>query len=62
MIIYQEFLKVLNESNNLDEFKEYLKEHYIELIGSDYFDFMSNDFSSKFEFYCGSLLSLINNL
>lgn len=62
MIIYQEFLQVLNDSNNLDEFKEYLRDHYIEILSSDYIDYMSNDFSNKYQYYCGSLESLINNL
>ena len=62
MIIYQEFLQVLNDSNNLDEFKDYLREHYIEILSSDYIDYMSNDFSNKYQYYCGSLEDLINNL
>ncbi len=62
MLIYYEFIKMLEDANTLCDVKNYLKEHYIEILGSDYLDYMSNAFSNKFEFYCGSLEGLINNL
>lgn len=64
MILFNEFLKELYTSDHLDNkhFLEYLKENAIALLGSDYIDDMSNEFSNKYDLYNGSFEGLVGDL
>ena len=61
MTIYYEFMRVLEDSENIDEIVDYLKDNdnWITILGNDNLDYMSNAFSNKYEFYDGMLEDLI---
>ncbi len=64
MILFNEFLKRLYTSDHLDDknFLGYLKDNAIALLGSDYIDDMSNEFSNKYDLYEGSFEGLVSDL
>lgn len=59
---YYEFMRVLEDSKNIDEIVDYLKDNdnWICILGNDNLDYMSNAFSNKYQFYDGMLEDLIN--
>lgn len=58
---YYEFMRVLEDSENIDEIVDYLNDNdnWITILGNDYLDYMSNAFSDKYQFYNGMLEDLI---
>lgn len=49
MLIYKEFCEILQQ-DDLELLKKYVKENYISIIGSNYFEEMSTLFRNKYRY------------